>query len=351
MSNTLCRGPSLFATLEMAPPGLTEVTAETVYRNKQRIPDIGLSSALEYDYRVYALACEGGRVYVGIAHKSWVGRRIAEHSLGEGACFTKKFAPHEILLVYPAACRAVEAYVYYALLAGYASSAVYRVGGWTQTNTMLNPLAAMQAEREHHMLNNKCFNCGGDHYARHCTAEPAGRDYKCGNCQSNVRISNNGSSTTTPMAAPRPTSSSPTRAAVRRLAPHAPAPRKVARTAGSLHVLAFGKQYTSLAWYLGRSQPTPRECALAKASCSERRLELKDGDTKTLQSRSFASVSNPQELLPGRERLLSTWMETSCRSLKEDVAVKLCKPGGVASTCRQVLWLLSDLQEVFPNSA
>ena len=61
----------------MAPPGLAEVTAETVYRNKQRVPDIGLSSALEYDYRVYALACEGGPVYVGTAHKFWVGRRIA----------------------------------------------------------------------------------------------------------------------------------------------------------------------------------------------------------------------------------------------------------------------------------
>ena len=54
------------------------------------------------------------------------------------------------------------------------------------------------------------------------------------------------------------------------------------------------------------------------------------------------------ELLPGRERLLSTWMDTVCLTLKDDTAVQIRKPGGIASGCRQVLWRLSDLEKAIP---
>ena len=124
-----------------------------------------------------------------------------------------------------------------------------------------------------------------------------------------------------------------------------PAPMKIAKAPReNLHVLVCGIQYTTLAWYLGKPNPTPREVALVKGSCSERRLEIANGDTKTLQARGYVG----HELLPGRERLLSTWMDTVCLALKGDTALQICKPGGIAIGCRQVLWRLSDLESTMP---
>ena len=80
----------------MAPPSPAEVTSGTCYRNSQRIPELGLEANLEYEHRVYALACEGGRVYVGIVHKNWLGRRMTAHFKGGGAFFTRESPPREI---------------------------------------------------------------------------------------------------------------------------------------------------------------------------------------------------------------------------------------------------------------
>ena len=72
-------------------------------------------------------------------------------------------------------------------------------------------------------------------------------------------------------------------------------------------------------------------------------------DMKTLKSRGFAKVSSPPELLPDRERLLSTPMATVFLSLKGDAPIKVHRPGGIATGCRQALWLLSDLQKTLPR--
>ncbi len=353
------------ASCAMVPPSPTEVTAGTSFCNRHRIPDLGLLDKPEYDDRVYALACEGGRVYVGIANKKWVGRRISGHFNGEGAFFTKEYRPREILLVFPAASTAVEAYVYFALLAQYSASSVFRLGGWTQTGTVLNPLTSMMVERDRRLLTNRCFKCGGGHWAKDCSAEPEGCDYKCGHCKAAVRITNAGASLTSqPVASGRSIGGlavvdpGPSSGGVKRraeVAPRSSVSAKVARAAAPrgacLRVVACGVEYTTLAWYLRKSEVTPRERSLAARSCSQRRLELQGGDTKTLQSRGFVSASSPLELLPGRQRLLSTWMETACRSLKDGVPAKLRSPGGDASGGRQILWRLCDLQVVFPSSA
>ena len=50
---------------------------------------------------------------------------------------------------------------------------------------------------------------------------------------------------------------------------------------------------------------------------------------KTLKSRGFAKVSSPPELLPDRERLLSTPMATVFLSLKGDAPIKVHMLGGL----------------------
>lgn len=331
----------------MAPPSLDELSSETCFHNKQRIPELGLEANLDFEYRVYALACDGGRIYVGIAHKSWLARRLSSHFDGNGAFFTKQFPPREILLVFPAVNRAVEAYAYFALLAEYSASSVFRLGGWSQTSTSLSPLTAMMAERDRRLLTNHCLNCGGNHFAKDCKAQPDGRDYKCGVCTGTVRICNNGASVTTqPLRAPELSATLSSAKRPADVAPPSPAPMKVAKVPPrNMHVLVCGVQYTTLAWHLGRPNPTPKEVALVKQSCSECRLELSNGDSKTLQARGYVG----HELLPGRERLLAVWMDSACMALKDDGAVKIRKPGGVATGCRQVLWRLSDLQKAFPS--
>ena len=41
-------------------------------------------------------------------------------------------------------------------------------------------------------------------------------------------------------------------------------------------------------------------------------------------------------------------MDTVCLTLKDDTAVQIRKPGGIAGGCRQVLWRLSDLEKAIP---
>ena len=66
-------------------------------------------------------------------------------------------------------------------------------------------------------------------------------------------------------------------------------------------VKVCGHEYTSLAWFLGRGNPFPRDCHRAAATCGRNALELQNGDAKTLLARGFARGRPAQgkELLPG----------------------------------------------------
>lgn len=208
------------------------------------------------------------------------------------------------------------------------------------------------------MLNQLCLNCGIKHRSGECKAKPDACSYRCSHCQSTVHVANNGSSTTTPrvrasvqVPTPPTTLLSSKRSAPAFVTQSSP-PAKRAKTGSSsrcCHVVVLGLEYTSLGWYLGRTDPTPRERREVMAACSERRLEMDGGDTKTLKVRGFAKVSSPPELLPGRERLLSTPMATACLALKGAAPITVHRPGGKATGCRQALWLLSDLQKALPR--
>ena len=88
------------------------------------VPHLGLSCCLDAPFRVYVLECVhhlGGLVpalYVGIERADGVGGRIRSHFQGQGAHFTQVNKPSRVQLIWPATSRAVEAYVFYALLQG-----------------------------------------------------------------------------------------------------------------------------------------------------------------------------------------------------------------------------------------
>ena len=104
------------------PPRVGEVGGRTLWKSKA-IPQLGLEANLEFEYRVYVLECRtpagsrGPFYYVGIAHRSEVGKRIVQHFNAKGAFYTKANPPQDIHLIWPAAHTAVEGFVFLALLA------------------------------------------------------------------------------------------------------------------------------------------------------------------------------------------------------------------------------------------
>jgi hypothetical protein len=125
------------------------------------MPELGLSDNAGLEYRVYVLDCADSCLYVGIEVKAKLASRLKQHFVGGGAFFTKQHRPRALHLVWPAACTAVECYVYHALLAMQPAGRVERLGGWTQTSTKVSPLAALVFEQARRSLRGSCFNCGG----------------------------------------------------------------------------------------------------------------------------------------------------------------------------------------------
>ena len=111
----------------------------------KRVPTLGLVEDLSFPYRVYALQLADNCVYVGIAHKSDIKRAVQRHfNTGGGkAHFTMVHAPKQVLLIWPAASTAVEAYVYYSFLGRLSAGAqqASTLGGWVQTSSKLSPVA------------------------------------------------------------------------------------------------------------------------------------------------------------------------------------------------------------------
>ena len=243
------------------------------------MPDLGLVCDKSFPFVVYVLGCEGGFVYVGITKKHQARRRLQDHLDGNGRHCTRERKPNAILLVYPATSAAVEAYVYYTLLAQYSASSVYRLGDWT-TGTRLSPLASLMIEREHRLLNNQCLKCGSaSHFAKDCRAAPSSRDYTCGACRSTVRIMNDDASTTIsrpsiiakPQCPTAVTVDAPRKRAASSSSPSQPA-QKTVKTVAPTRVLICEVEYSSLAWYLGKSDPTPRERSIVIQKCGEHRV-------------------------------------------------------------------------------
>jgi predicted GIY-YIG superfamily endonuclease len=186
-------------------PGLFDVDKWTCYRNpKGEIPDLGLSDDLSLWGRVYLLKCkpqiDGGffTYYTGFVPKEKVGARIAKQARRLGAKYTRMYGPLTVELVWPAAQRSSEAYVFYTLVDNLPPNAVEggRVGGWTQTLPNVSPLGRFVLRREKRMVSGQCLDCGAKCFAGECPKPAETMPYHCDHCGATIRIANHGKSDT-----------------------------------------------------------------------------------------------------------------------------------------------------------
>ena len=314
------------------------------------VPALGLVGDTTYPYRVYALQCRNGCVYVGISHRSEVKRRVSGHFDGGAQChYTAKNKPTSVLLVWPAISTAVESYVYHAFLGRMPASQLEKLGGWVQTSSRLSPLATLMHEEARRQLKGVCFNCGSDrHWARACKAPLHGCTYKCPKpgCGGEIVVSARGQSEPSvrpQVPAPRLQIPAPPPQVATPASPASPSgkKRKLSERSGK-HALALGEPYTALSWYLGMANPTPKHSKLARAEAAEHALELKGCHCRSLDQQGFVATApaKPKSLTGSRQRLGSEWAATDLEG------VQIRRPCNGQLRCRlsQVLFRVSDLQ-------
>ena len=118
-----------------------------------------------------------------------------------------------------------------------------------------------------------------------------------------------------------------------------------------------GSSDTSLAWYLGDPKPGLKARQTVQKHCIQRAVECRNGDTKTLVAKGFATVRG-KELLPNRERLPHEWVDSECvavrssrygRKAEADVLQLRKASTGSGDACRGLLWRLEDLEKVLSS--
>jgi len=338
-----------------------DIDAQSCFTS-QGMPDLGLAEKLDAEWRVYVLRCADGALYVGLARKAWIGRRIQQHFNGKGSHFTQRFTPSAVCLVWPARTRAVEAYAYFGLLETVSRDRCKRVGGWTQTSSKLSPLANQLVQEARRGLEGCCFTCGGSHVANEECPRKGQQPtcwYPCKHCGEKLYLTSRGH-TPDVMAAQAESSvqgdclPSAKRPADAKTDEATLPPRKLSKMQGSAcpRVDVCGQAYATLAWYTGRMNPLKSHVAAVEERCFGRAVELSGGDSKTLLAQSFAKTPphRGEELLLERERLPHDWVDTGCSSVRSARGVPICKKylqvrkarAGSSGACK--LWRLDDLE-------
>ena len=351
-----------------AASALETLGARTCFRATSR-PELGLEANVEFGYRVYVISCVGGRQYVGVETKHRAAERVRRHFSGGAAHYTKTFAPAELLLFWSAACAAVESYVSSALLACQPARQLSRLGGWTQTSSSPSAHACMVFEEQRRALRGDCFNCGGSHYAARCEQPHQGCTYPCPQCGSSILVTARGETFPQRVArsvAPAPPSqvsaaATPAVGVKRRAAScdsesrRPKVVRAAAGTSGAV-VSVCGKSYTSLSWFMHPGKPTERQCLQARDGCGHNALALRSGDVRSLVAQGFTACppALPKPLMGSRQRLPSSWANTSCLSVRSAdrgrEPVELSRPGErhlALFRANHILWLVSDLEKTF----
>ena len=294
------------------------------------------------EYRVYVLQCNGGR-YVGIAKGRSVHNRIASHFAGAGSAYTKAHTPSKILGVWPCKSKAVEAYVFYALMEAESAAllAAGRLGGWTQTMATPYGLGRIVLERECRMLFGQCLYCSGDQFARDCKQKAMDPMR-----QADAQIS--GASTRDlKRAGSLPTEQTPPRKLRAVTARRADVVTPIGPTKNSvLRVRVAGCDYASLAWHKGR-KPGPKLYRRAFLACGAHALELRNGDTKTLVRQRFACSppTRPPDLLPRRARIALDWVDTACAAVRGGAKLQVRKVGKDQEG-KVILYRIVDLERL-----
>ena len=289
--------------------------------------------------------------YCEVAHRSVVAKRLRAQfeQTATAAHFCQANKPLSIEVIWPVPHRAAEAYVFYSIAGKLPSGAIAagRLGGWTQTHSVINRLGKVVLERERRMVGKCCLDCGkSGHFAKACLAD--GSDlfmmYPCGHCGATLKINDQGRHTTTVHKGTKRLRGEEA-APSQQFSPLVPVRR---RQQDFRRVLVCGHEYTTLTWFFGAKPAQSKiDKVLKSKSCQASALEIRKGDSKTIEAAGFARVPpNQKEILPMRRRLPShKSVETVCKTVKKGEPVKVRRPGAVA-TSRGVLWRVSDLQRV-----
>ena len=173
------------------------------------VPELGLKDTLEFPLRAYVLRCKGGKFYTGIHPAKEIQKRISEQFTAKRELGASEFCetnpPLSVVCVWPAIDHAVEAAVFFALMGALNCTDFRKLGGWVYTSAKPSPLVVMELEQCRRQLSNKCFDCGGKHYAGHATCRGPNQDcfYKCVHCQGVNNVSSRGQSRLQDKAAPK----------------------------------------------------------------------------------------------------------------------------------------------------
>ena len=206
-----------------------------------------------------------------------------------------------------------------------------------------------------------CFNCGSSkHWATACPQPLSGASHKCNSCSGKIVVSSRGQSELLSdrvgkedMQPLPPKQLVPQKRAMpdssRNTEPLSKAPRVVAPIARKgVLVSVCDKPYSTLSWFLGKSNPSPSICAKVRRHCLRSALELDNGDARTLALQGFAKAppARAPQLLPGRSYLPSEWCPTACKSVRDGGPVRIRKaeePSYLKGN--QLLWSLPDLEK------
>ena len=189
-------------------------------------------------------------------------QRLLKQAEHRGAYWNKTYKADCVAYVMPVTHRAAEAYVYYVLLDTLPAKSISKIGWWTQTSTSLSPLAMLLCQEARRNVAGACFTCGSKtHFAHECKSVPQVAHYPCKQCHNAIGVSARGQ---TPPASATTAPTPPLHAAIAH-APSAlaaaasvePAPkrRRVSCASSCLRVRVCGVAYTTLAWYLGETNP------------------------------------------------------------------------------------------------
>ena len=123
--------------------------------------------------------------------------------------------------------------------------------------------------------------------------------YVCGECNAKITINDKGGSTTTPSRGTKRSACAtplhePIPPARITSSPRPTTPKKFRQ------VMVCGRLYTTLGWFLGKANPSPRTVRSVIASCKANAVQLRNGDAKTLVAHGMARLAPDSDLSPDR---------------------------------------------------